>query len=147
MKTILVPIDLSATTASVCEAAASLAKATGAKLVLFHVVQAPVITSDYGIASENLDELVLVSEKSAVSQLEALRQKYSAPEFTLETLQVTGAPGLLILEEAKRLSADYIVMGSHGHSAIYDLLVGTTTHAVLRRATCPILIIPSLRKR
>jgi nucleotide-binding universal stress UspA family protein len=33
-------------------------------------------------------------------------------------------------------------MGSHGHNAFYDLLVGTTTHGVLRKATCPVVIVP-----
>lgn len=146
MKTILVPIDLSATTTSVCEAAAALAISIGAKLVFLHVVQAPVITSDYGIAMENLDELVTVSEKTAATQLEALRDKYSLPDLQLDTVQVTGAPGPLIIEEAIRFSVDYIVMGSHGHSALYDLLVGTTTHNVLKNAPCPVLVIPDKRK-
>jgi nucleotide-binding universal stress UspA family protein len=34
------------------------------------------------------------------------------------------------------------VMGSHGHTAFYDLLVGSTTHAVLKRAKCPVVIVP-----
>ncbi|HOG94465.1 MAG TPA: universal stress protein [Opitutaceae bacterium] len=65
MKTVLVPIDLSTTTDSVCEAAASLAAGLGAKLILLHIVQPPVITSDYGIAIENIEEIVAVSEKTA----------------------------------------------------------------------------------
>jgi len=30
-------------------------------------------------------------------------------------------------------------MGTHGHGAIYDLLVGSTTHGVLEKAPCPVL--------
>lgn len=142
MKTILVPIDLSATAVTVIEAAAVLAKRMEAKLVLLHVVQPPVITSDYGIAMENLEELVAVSEKTANKQLSAMKERFSAPDLSVETVQVVGAPVGLIMEEARRLEADYIVMGSHGHTAIYDLLVGTTTHGVLKRARCPVLIIP-----
>jgi nucleotide-binding universal stress UspA family protein len=37
-------------------------------------------------------------------------------------------------------------MGSHGHTALYDLLVGSTTHQVLRKAKCPVVIVPSPTK-
>ena len=143
MKTILVPIDLSATTASVCDAAAALAQSTGSRLILLHVVQPPVITSDYGIAMENIEEIVSVSEKTAAAQLSAMRGKYESPDLPVETVQLTGAPSPLILEEAVTCGADYIVMGSHGHTPLYDLLVGTTTHGVLKKARCPVVIVPA----
>jgi nucleotide-binding universal stress UspA family protein len=38
-------------------------------------------------------------------------------------------------------------MGSHGHTAFYDLLVGSTTHGVLMRANCPVVIVPPEKKR
>jgi len=145
MKTILVPIDLSTATESVCAAAATLAKGLGAKLVLLHIVQPPVITSDYGIPMENLEELVSVSEKAAAKQLQAMKEKYESPELPVELNQVVGAPVPLILEEARSRGTDYIVMGSHGHTALYDLLVGTTTHGILKAAPCPVMIVP--RKR
>ncbi|MBI4621943.1 MAG: universal stress protein [Verrucomicrobia bacterium] len=44
--------------------------------------------------------------------------------------------------QAEKNAADFIVMGSHGHTALYDLVVGSTTHGVLRRATCPVVIVP-----
>jgi nucleotide-binding universal stress UspA family protein len=145
MKTILVPIDLSTATESVCASAAALAKDLGAKLVLLHIVQPPVITSDYGIPMENLEELVSVSEKAAAKQLQAMKDKYESPGLTVELHQVVGAPVPLILEEARSRKVDYLVMGSHGHTALYDLLVGTTTHGILKAAPCPVIIVP--RKR
>jgi len=49
----------------------------------------------------------------------------------------------LIAEEAARRSADYIIMGSHGHTAFYDLLVGSTTGGVLKGSPCPVIVIPA----
>jgi len=147
MKTILVPIDLSATTASVCAAAAAFAQNVNGKLVFLHIVQPPVITSDYGIAMENLEELVTVSEKAAAVQLESIKKQFEGPDSPVETVQLTGAPAPLILEEARKRGIDYIVMGSHGHTALYDLLVGTTTHGVLKMACCPVLIIPAVSRK
>ncbi len=52
-----------------------------------------------------------------------------------------------ILEAARICEADYIVMGSHGHNAFYDLLVGTTTHGVMRKAPCPVVIVPTAKNK
>ena len=49
--------------------------------------------------------------------------------------------------EAVTCGADYIVMGSHGHTPLYDLLVGTTTHGVLKNARCPVVIVPARPKK
>jgi nucleotide-binding universal stress UspA family protein len=62
---------------------------------------------------------------------------------SVECIQVVGAPVPNILDQAEKYVADYIVMGSHGHTAFYDLLVGSTTHGVLMRAKCPVVIVPS----
>ena len=50
-----------------------------------------------------------------------------------------------VIEQANTCDPDYIVMGSHGHTAFYDLLVGSTTHGVLMRAKCPVVIVPSAK--
>ena len=59
-------------------------------------------------------------------------------------MQCIGAPIQHIVRQAA--SADYVVMGSHGHTALYDLLVGSTTHGVLMRAKCPVVIVPAAAK-
>ena len=57
-------------------------------------------------------------------------------------MQLTGHPVSSILAKAAATKAAYIVLGSHGHGAVYDLIVGSTTHGVLRRARCPVLVVP-----
>ena len=47
-----------------------------------------------------------------------------------------------ILEHARTLSADLLVMGSHGHSGFDRLLLGSVAEKVLRKATCPVMIVP-----
>jgi len=48
-----------------------------------------------------------------------------------------------VLHEAERLGADFIIVGSHGHGAVYDLLVGSIAEAIVRRATRPVLVVPA----
>jgi nucleotide-binding universal stress UspA family protein len=48
-----------------------------------------------------------------------------------------------ILNQADELNADLIVMGTHGHGAMYNLLVGSVTKGVLKRSTRPVLLVPA----
>lgn len=144
MKTILTPIDFSIATEGVIEAACALAGSRQARILLLHVVQPPVLTSDYGIALENFQEAIEVSEKHAEKRLAEFKERIQAlqPGLVVETKLVSGPPVSEILGAAHDADTAYIVMGSHGHNALYDLLVGTTTHGVLHRAKYPVVIVP-----
>jgi len=80
------------------------------------------------------------------TRLEKLRKKVAEDGIIASTVQLTGLPVVLILREADALRADYIVMGSHGHNALYDLVVGSTASGVMKSAGCPVLIVSSPRK-
>jgi len=147
VKTILTPVDFSGITDAVVGQASVFAKAVGGRVVLVNVLQPPVITSEYGPFMENIGEIVLVAEKSAAKQLARWQDQLIAAGIEVEALQLTGAPVTSILKQAEKMAADYIVMGSHGHTAFYDLLVGSTTHGVLLKSACPVLIVPAQKKK
>jgi nucleotide-binding universal stress UspA family protein len=94
----------------------------------------------------DLAELTATGEKNAERQLARIEARLSADDIASEALQLVGAPITRIVEKAEEFKADYIVMGSHGHTALYDLLVGSTTHGVLQRARCPVVIVPSTKR-
>lgn len=151
MKTILVPLDLSSAAVQVCDAACELAKLTGARPILLHIVQPPpLMMSDiYAFDASQLGELSAAAEKNAVHKLRALARHCAKQQVQVTTVQRPGVAVTAILAKARSTGARYIVMGSHGHGAMYDLLVGSTTHGVLMKAPCPVLIVPaaSLRPR
>jgi nucleotide-binding universal stress UspA family protein len=45
------------------------------------------------------------------------------------------------VEEAERLSADLIVMGTHGHGPVRHALLGSVAERVIREAPCPVLTV------
>lgn len=142
MKTILAPVDFSSATQAVVAQAAALAKALSARVVLFSVIQPPVIIAEYGAMLENIAEITDAGEKAAAKHLARLQQQLERRAIPTKVAQATGSPVTLIIEKAGAVKADYIVMGSHGHTAFFDLLVGSTTHGVLRRASCPVIVVP-----
>ncbi|HTO03670.1 MAG TPA: universal stress protein [Opitutus sp.] len=147
MKTILAPIDFSKVSNSVVNEACELARALEGRVVLLAVVQPPVVVTEYAVMIDNIAELTAAGEKNAARQLEALEEKVKSEFVSVESVQVVGAPVANIIDQAEKFDADYIVMGSHGHTAFYDLLVGSTTHGVLMRAKCPVVIVPSAKEK
>jgi nucleotide-binding universal stress UspA family protein len=108
----------------------------------------PVMMSEvYAFDAGQLTELGSVAEKSAARSLRALDRHCAKRQVPATTVQRTGAPVAAILAKAVSSRAAYIVMGSHGHGAIYDLLVGSTTHGVLMKAPCPVLVVPPVSRR
>lgn len=53
---------------------------------------------------------------------------------------VEGAPGPVLTEAARR--ADLLVLASHGHRKLYNMLMGSTSEYCIRHATCPVTVIP-----
>ncbi|MCC5022248.1 MAG: universal stress protein [Candidatus Synoicihabitans palmerolidicus] len=137
IKTILTPVDFSPATALVIDAAIELAHAVNGKVELLHATQPP--TADYGLAMENVQEIISVSEKASRQQLEHLLRRISDRGVACTSVSTHGPAVSGIVEQAKQLEASYVVMGSHGHTALYDLLVGSTTHGVLKKTPCPAL--------
>ncbi|HTD83926.1 MAG TPA: universal stress protein, partial [Gemmatimonadaceae bacterium] len=57
----------------------------------------------------------------------------------------TGTVAEEILSQADALNADLIVMGTHGHGAMYNLLVGSVTKGVIKHSVRPVLLVPAPR--
>jgi nucleotide-binding universal stress UspA family protein len=146
MKTILAAVDSSSMREAVVAESIALARGGAGRVVLLTIVQPPVLTSEYAPVVENFPELIAAGEKAAATLLAGARKSVESGGVPVETVQAAGAPVTHILEQAEKHRADYIVMGSHGHTAFYDLLVGSTTHGVLMRAKCPVVIVPPKKK-
>ncbi len=58
------------------------------------------------------------------------------PEF------IEGSPAKVIVDLAKRRGSALIVIGTRGLSITAELLLGSTSHKVVSRAPCPVLIVP-----
>lgn len=148
MKTILVAVDLSAATVHVCAAAADLARSIGGRLVIFHAVP-PVPQVIYGLDTFTAHEVATytrASRKQAAHKMEALLHWFRKRCPNTRIALHEGPPAQNILRTAEKVDADFIVLGSHGHGAMHDLLVGSTAHRIIRKAPCPIVLVPVTRE-
>ena len=156
MKTILVPIDFSDATARVLEQARELGKAFGAQIHLMHVRQipAPLPTSPLGYGALGMPEMVpgpvpqevtqpIEPNESEKRKLKEWKSEMERAGLATKLHEPAGDIVDEILERVNALKVDGIVMGRHGHGAMYNLLVGSVTEGVLKRASCPVLLVPS----
>ncbi len=147
MKTFLVPVDFSPITEKVVESAMAFARAFNGKVVLLHIVQAPVIaTAEYALPAEVIQEAVTISKNASQKKLTHYTEHFLKAGIVCTNKTLIGAPVALIREEAGQAHADFILMGSHGHGKLYDFLVGSTASGVLKKAKCGVIIIPPTDK-
>lgn len=146
MKTILAPLDFSPASDAVIAEAAALTRALNGRLVLLAVVQPPVFIGDYAPLIGSVNDLTAEAARNTARRLASAQATLKTGGLAADTIQRVGSAISEIVAEARKLKADFIVMGSHGHTAFYDLLVGSTTHGVLMRSGCPVLVVPASKK-
>ncbi len=79
--------------------------------------------------------------------LQAMAAGLKAAGVHATSLLVRGPFIETILEEATKLDAQMIVVGSHGHGATYDILVGSISNGVIRKSKLPVLVVPTTRRK
>ena len=143
MKTILAPIDFSDVTPKVIQATLDLARDLQAQIFLLHVVPPPVFLTGYGFGGNNVPDQILREQKEAKQRLQTYKTQFESEGLTVKVSTVQGPPVESILLVAYEQEADLVVIGSHGHGAFYEFIVGSTTRGVLRRFPGPVVIVPS----
>jgi len=146
MKTIVVAVDFSNATPGVLAMAGELAKAFGARLHLFHVVEPEPSYTAYGFTPDEFPALHAYQDEAkrrAVTQLDALLAKVQVdlPDATCQIAE--GSPLHAVLDYVKECGADFVVLGSHGHGVIASLLLGSVAEGMVRKASVPTLIVPA----
>lgn len=109
----------------------------GAELAFVHVVD-PVLLAGTESAIPG-EELAALLEQDAKVLLDKLSSQAAGKPSPLQFLR-RGAPASEILSVAREWRADLIVVGTHGQGGVARLLVGSVAEAVLRHASCPVLV-------
>jgi nucleotide-binding universal stress UspA family protein len=135
---VLAPIDFSASAARVVEMAGRVVD-DGGEIVLLHVVDwVPTVVEGAFVGMPNVQETNRVRDQS-MQKLEEMRRAHAGLPIRVEVVE--GQPAAEIVDLAKRLPADVVVIGTHGRTGIGHLLLGSVAERVLRRASCPVLVV------
>ncbi len=136
---VLCATDFSEEAARAAHTAALLARAFGDTLVLVHVIEA---TFFYPPDPVTLVVDIVKTQRTLAAQgLKDLAEELSKLGVPVETQLAEGSPDLVVVDVAKELGARLIAVGSRGRGAIERHLVGSTAERMVRRASCPVLVV------
>ncbi len=110
------------------------ANGTRPRVYLIHVVESPAARA---VGPHAADHEVVVD----LARLRQLAEVLQANGFEVECLLGMGDPAAEIARLANEVGADLIIMGSHGHTGISDMLHGTTIEGVRHRVRANLLVV------
>ena len=149
MKNVLIGVDYNPRSEKVTREGYELAKKLGAKVCLIHVLAD---VSYYGVNYPNFMgyegynemqvDINVISELREVAKnfLEKAAQHLDDP--SVSTHLADGPTSSTILDYSEEWNADLIVLGTHSHSVLEKVLMGTTASRILERTTIPVYLIP-----
>ena len=139
MNTIVALVDFSDTAFKILKHAHALAKAFESHVILFHVVPEEPVAVEFGTLLEAPANDV---GKAHQARLFEMRDSLARFGVKVTAQQFNGATVKDLLDESSGLGAELIIVGSHGHGPLYNMLIGSVTEEVLKRAPCPVLVVP-----
>jgi nucleotide-binding universal stress UspA family protein len=141
---ILVPVDGSATSDLGLNEATKLAKLTGARVRLLHVVDVlSLAIAGEGMVGTAGDVLAAVRE-SGQAILQRAEASVQAAALGVDTVLLDNTAGRvaeIVADEAASWGADLIVLGTHGRRGVGRLILGSDAEQVLRLAPVPVLLV------
>jgi len=133
--------DLSDISVAATKQAAYLANATGGRLRLLHVHLQDIVREEFATG-----EVTMREQRGICGELEKLKETLndSYPELEIDVDVVSDKPIDGILDEAERLDAKHIVLGTHGRRGFAHLLMGSIAEEVVRRSKIPVTVVKSV---
>ena len=141
---ILVGTDFSPASTPAFEQALKLAKQNGAELLVAHSCEVPNVWFATG---DSYDEWRKHCKIEGEKSIAALMQQAHREGVKAHTLILTGLADNSIIEAARRLDVDLIVIGTHGRRGISKILLGSVAAGVVPLAPCPVLTVRPLFQR
>src|SRR5690554_1752359 len=146
-KRILIAIDDTECSRKALEHGKRFAELNNAIIALVHVTE-PSSPSNYGVdplmgqQSIIVPQTIQIQEENAQQMLDEIEESLRGSFSEIYSFHRTGTPRQEILAVVVEWEADLIVMGTHGRTGFDHFISGSVSESVLRRANCPVLVIP-----
>ena len=139
LKNILVPIDFSECSKKALQYAIPLAREHQAALTLLYVVPPIHSTGEYGAI--DYAEFEANMRVNGEKQLARLSADEVGDDISTKSLVRVGSPTQEIIETARSLPADLIVISTHGLTGLKHVFLGSVAEHVVQRAPCPVFVV------
>lgn len=142
MINIVLPVDFGDRTEQLVEGAVKFAKQVNGRIFLIHVAPSDIGFAIGDMGFQYFPEVEENEIREELIQLNKIEQRILSHGVDCEHLLKQGIAKDIILEYVQEKAADFIVMGSHGRSGIYDVFVGSLTKGITKDSNVPVLVLP-----
>lgn len=141
---LLVAIDLSDCTETIMKQVAVLSKSLSAQVWIIHNAEPEADILEFKVDPIATRDFLAKKFHQEHLEIQEIAENLRSEGVNATALLVhTGSTVKTIIEQAEKLDANIIVVGSHGRGAVYQLLLGSVSKGVVRKAKRPVLIIPT----
>jgi nucleotide-binding universal stress UspA family protein len=141
LQNILYATDFSDSSLSAAAYALTLAKLTGARLKVLHVIGELADPRRSQLQPETLCLLERELESQAIKEMESFCRDQFGDEVEYHNEVVVGTPFREILKCIEQGGVDLVVVGTHGRTGIEHVIVGSTAERLVRRSKVPVLTV------
>jgi nucleotide-binding universal stress UspA family protein len=138
--TILVATDFGEHAERATQYAVELARRLEARVCLVHAYTLPILGPP-SLSGSYLGALAEQLEKDARRELDAALERHKTPGVHLSGLVKQSDPRQAVIEAARDLDADLVVLGTHGRHGLKRVVMGSVAEFVVRHAPCPVLAV------
>lgn len=142
LKNILVAVDFNDAVGEILSYAEGFAEKFGAKIWVVHVAPPDPDFVGYEAGPQYIRDFKAENLRDEHRNLQSICKTFLGEGVEKEALLIQGSTVETVLEEAKKLKADMLIVGTHKHSFLHNLLKESVSLELLKRANLPILAIP-----
>ncbi|MGD0037585.1 MAG: universal stress protein [Bacteroidota bacterium] len=140
---ILVPIDFSEHSKNALKYAIPFAQKFKASIDLIYVIEPTIYPADFSFGQIGFPNVEEELRTRGSDELENLMKKEIADKVVSRKIVRTGKPFYEINQYALEENISLIIIATHGHSGMEQILFGSTAEKVVRKAPCPVLVVRS----
>jgi nucleotide-binding universal stress UspA family protein len=141
LRRILVPTDLSEASLQALDYAIEVGAAFEAQLILLFAIDPSLFIIAGQAYAPVPPSLIDEQRREARRMLTAAAERAVARGLRARVLVEQGSPYGVIVDTAKRVRADAIVMSTHGRTGVKRALIGSVAETVIHHAPCPVLTV------
>ncbi|HEY6950842.1 MAG TPA: universal stress protein [Bacteroidota bacterium] len=141
IRRILVPIDFSGHSKNALKYAIQYAVQFKARLDLLYVVEPTIYPADFSFGQVGFPNIEEELRKRGSEELGVLVKNEIKGRVAAGASVRTGKPFVEINEFARENNIDLIIIATHGHTGVEHILFGSTVEKVVRKASCPVLVV------
>lgn len=142
MKNIMVAVDFNDSIGELMVYADSLAQKFGSKVWVLHVADPEPDFVGYEPGPQYIRDIKAEEYREEHHNLQEICKNFLSEDVKADALLIQGSTVETVLNEAKKLNIDLLIVGTHKHSFLHNLLQESVSMELIKKAEIPMLTIP-----